>query len=297
MQLDFAYILAAGKGTRMGEIGKVIPKPLWPIYEKSLLELQVAWCVELGIKKIYLNAHYLSHVLEHEVQKIKALYPAEIIILFEDPLLDSGGCLHNLAAQEGVNYCGKLLLINSDQFFFFDKSYFEKAFQMLVTNQVATVLFGLPVQKTEAYNETVVNENSELVEIRKTNGTYDFITYSGLGLVDLSRLKPIKGISRFFDSVADYKREKVLFVTPTHFEYWDFGTLPLYVQNIKKIHQISRETKSNFIQFLIRNKALIVEKLSDQGYQSFLNKNSIDLKHGNRFNTDIISYDDIEQKI
>ena len=45
MQLDFAYILAAGKGTRMGEIGKVVPKPLWPIYEKSLLELQVAWCV------------------------------------------------------------------------------------------------------------------------------------------------------------------------------------------------------------------------------------------------------------
>lgn len=297
MQLDFAYILAAGKGTRMGEIGKRIPKPIWPIFEKSLLELQVAWCVELGLKKIYINAHYLADVLKNEVDKIQKNYPVEIKVLFEDPLLDSGGCLHNLAEQPEVNYSGKILLINSDQFFFFDQLYLTEAFNKLSTEKTAAVLFGLPVKKEEAYNETVINKDGVLTEIKKTDGSYDFVTYSGLGLIDLSRLKPIHGISKFFESVANYKNEKVYFVTPKKFEYWDFGTLPLYVQNIKKIHQLANDQESGFIKFLVKNQALVLNKMNDRGYLNFLNKNAIDLNHKGRFVEDSIKYDELEQKI
>lgn len=297
MQLDFAYILAAGKGTRMGEIGKRIPKPIWPIFEKSLLELQVAWCVELGLKKIYINAHYLADVLKNEVDKIQKKYPVEIKVLFEDPLLDSGGCLHNLAEQPEVNYSGKILLINSDQFFFFDQLYLTKALNKLSTEKTAAVLFGLPVKKEEAYNETVINKDGVLTEIKKTDGSYDFVTYSGLGLIDLSRLKPIHGISKFFESVANYKNEKVYFVTPKKFEYWDFGTLPLYVQNIKKIHQLANDQESGFIKFLVKNQALVLNKMNDRGYLNFLNKNAIDLNHKGRFVEDSIKYDELEQKI
>lgn len=297
MQLDFAYILAAGKGTRMGEIGKRIPKPIWPIFEKSLLELQVAWCVELGLKKIYINAHYLADVLKNEVDKIQKKYPVEIKVLFEDPLLDSGGCLHNLAEQPEVNYSGKILLINSDQFFFFDQLYLTEAFNKLSTEKTAAVLFGLPVKKEEAYNETVINKDGVLTEIKKTDGSYDFVTYSGLGLIDLSRLKPIHGISKFFESVANYKNEKVYFVTPKKFEYWDFGTLTLYVQNIKKIHQLANDQESGFIKFLVKNQALVLNKMNDRGYLNFLNKNAIDLNHKGRFVEDSIKYDELEQKI
>ena len=49
MQIDYALILSAGLGTRMGEIGKILPKVLWPIYFKSLLELQIRYCQSLGI--------------------------------------------------------------------------------------------------------------------------------------------------------------------------------------------------------------------------------------------------------
>ena len=41
MQVDYVLVLAAGKGTRMGEIGKKIPKVIWPIFNKSILELEV----------------------------------------------------------------------------------------------------------------------------------------------------------------------------------------------------------------------------------------------------------------
>jgi len=41
MQIDYCLILAAGFGTRMGKIGKKLPKVHGPDFEKSLLELQV----------------------------------------------------------------------------------------------------------------------------------------------------------------------------------------------------------------------------------------------------------------
>ena len=43
MIVENALILAAGAGTRMGEIGKVLPKVLWPVFECSLLELEVLY--------------------------------------------------------------------------------------------------------------------------------------------------------------------------------------------------------------------------------------------------------------
>ena len=55
MKIDYALLLAAGYGTRMGIIGKELPKVLWPVYEKTLLELQVDYLKELGVKNIFLN--------------------------------------------------------------------------------------------------------------------------------------------------------------------------------------------------------------------------------------------------
>lgn len=154
MPIDFAYILAAGKGTRMGEIGKNLPKPLWPIFEKSLLELQVLWCISLGIKKIYINAHFLADQIEKEARQLSIKYPVELKVLREEPLLDSGGCIHNLAQQKEINYKGRLLLINADQFYFFSENYFTDALKMMEQNQSASVLFALKVSSEDNYNET-----------------------------------------------------------------------------------------------------------------------------------------------
>ena len=56
MKIDYCLILAAGFGSRMGEIGKILPKVLWHIFEKSLLELEIEYARSLGIKKIFINS-------------------------------------------------------------------------------------------------------------------------------------------------------------------------------------------------------------------------------------------------
>lgn len=251
MQIDYALILSAGLGTRMGEIGKRIPKVLWPIYFKTLLELQIRYCQDLGIKKIYINTHYLHDAI------VKFLYSSglqdSVFVLYEDPLLDSGGAIHNLAARQEVGYHGKLLLVNADQFLFFEEKFWQDAIREIHNNRA--VLFGIRVDKNSAYNETITEKN-RLVEIRKNiQKNNDYITYSGLGLLNLEGLKPVVGVSRFFETVADFKSQSVELVVPSEFEYWDFGTADIYAQNIFKLKNPG-ERQSRMGKFLEKHAAL-----------------------------------------
>ena len=296
MPIDFAYILAAGKGTRMGEIGKNLPKPLWPIFEKSLLELQVLWCISLGIKKVYINAHFLAEQVEEEARQLRIKYPVELNVLKEEPLLDSGGCIHNLAQQKEINYKGKLLLVNADQFYFFSNKYFADALELMEQNKTASVLFALKVSSEDNYNETVLSDNGKLLTIEKNSIKENYQTYSGLGVIDLSKLNPVQGISKFFESVADYKNQNVFFVCPDKAEYWDFGTSQLYVKNTKKILQVYNDKiDSDFIKFLIVNRALIKEKMDASQYQNFYENDGFDLEHKGRCQKGKIIFKDIIQ--
>lgn len=231
MQIDYALILGAGLGTRMGEIGKKIPKILWPIYFKTMLELQINYCEELGIKKIYLNTHFLHDEIIHFL-KTFALED-KVIVLHEEILLDSGGAIHNLAVRPEVSYHGNLLLVNGDQFLFFDKDYWEKALKRLALCRA--VLFGIHVDKNSSYNQTVT-KNRRLIDIKKnTEKKENYVTYSGLGLLNLNGLRQVPGISKFFETVANYKTENVEMLAPEIFEYWDFGTSEIYKKNILKL--------------------------------------------------------------
>lgn len=288
MQIDYALILSAGLGTRMGEIGKVIPKVLWPIYFKSMLELQIRYCQDLGVKKIYINTHFLHDEIINFLKENKL--ENEVTVLHEDPLLDSGGAIHNLARRSEVNYSGNLLLVNGDQFMFFNDDFWIETTKQIGTSRA--VLFGIKVDKEAAYNETVTATN-KLVEIRKnTAKSNDYITYSGLGLLNLKGLKPVDGISRFFETVADYKNENVLLMTPSKFEYWDFGTADIYFNNIMKLAN-NHERESQMGDFLKKHSAFsgIEEK--------FLNAkiSSIDLEGKGSFSANSIVAKGIVQKV
>lgn len=288
MQIDNALILSAGLGTRMGEIGKFIPKVLWPVYFKTLLELQIRHCEDLGVKKIYVNTHFLHEEIVHFL-KSQNLYE-RVTLLYEDPLLDSGGAIHNLASRGEVNYQGNLLLVNGDQFLFFNKNYWNQALNKI--NNCRAVLFGIKVDKDASYNQTIL-KNDQLVEIKKNSEKdHDYITYSGLGLLNLNGLKPVKGISRFFETVADYQTEKVDFVVPENFEYWDFGTAENYAQNIFQLNE-SVGRKNLMGHFLEKHSAF-------KGKDSLFidkEKSAIDLECRGRFLPNTIQAKGLIQKI
>jgi NDP-sugar pyrophosphorylase family protein len=59
-----AVILAGGLGKRLQPFTKTIPKPLLPIGEKSILEVQINNLVDQGFKEIYIATYYKADYVE-----------------------------------------------------------------------------------------------------------------------------------------------------------------------------------------------------------------------------------------
>ena len=60
-----AVILAGGLGTRMKPFTDVIPKPLLPIGNKALLEIQIEYLKSHGFTEIFLSTYYKSEYIRN----------------------------------------------------------------------------------------------------------------------------------------------------------------------------------------------------------------------------------------
>lgn len=249
-------ILCAGFGTRMGEIGKELPKPLWPIFEKTILDLQIAFAKRLGCEKIYVNIH-------HGFEKFDSHDYDDVEFVHEPNILGSGGAIHNLLPKIGKT-SSSLIYIAGDQFYFFEKEILKKGFDLLKDYQA--VLFSMKAEAGTKYGKLIL-ESDELKEIEKSgeNGhSEDYSTFSGIGIINLEKLSPVEGYSDFFKSVAAYENKKVLVLAPTEQEYWDFGTFPYYYSNMFRL----LKAKGQFYDFCVA-KGFLREEKRDQKRGSY----------------------------
>jgi len=60
-----AVILAGGLGTRLRPFTEAIPKPLLPVGEKSVMEIQIERLRDYGFDEIYLATNYKSQYIEN----------------------------------------------------------------------------------------------------------------------------------------------------------------------------------------------------------------------------------------
>ena len=89
---NHAIIMAGGKGMRLGELTKDIPKPMLKVAGRPILERIVIHLVGAGIRKIHLAVNYLSHIIENHFEDGRH-FGCEINYLREDTPLGSGGAL------------------------------------------------------------------------------------------------------------------------------------------------------------------------------------------------------------
>jgi NDP-sugar pyrophosphorylase family protein len=64
MQNRQAVVLAGGLGSRLRPFTLIIPKPLLPVGDRSVLEIQIGHLVESGINEIFLATGYKSPLFE-----------------------------------------------------------------------------------------------------------------------------------------------------------------------------------------------------------------------------------------
>ena len=262
MQIDHCLILAAGFGTRMGRIGENLPKVLWPVFEKSLLELQVAYARSLGAKRIYINLHFMGEEIE-QFCKTKSIFE-DVVFIWEKPeILDIGGAVHNLAIRPEVKYQGKLLVLNADQFFYLKKEEMESILKPF--SKSASVIFSYLVNSSSGYNALEMNSSREVKSIIKNKDippNKKIETYTGISYIDLAQLSPVQGVSSFFESVCPFKSKAVPAILLDNVDYWDFGTVNRYWETCFRILETySANSNHPFLRFLVTEKAMKTWKI------------------------------------
>lgn len=243
-------VLAAGFGTRMGPIGKRLPKVIWPVFEMSLLELQVRFARTLGCDEIYVNLHHQAEDILAHAKSRKTF--SDVHWLVEKPeILDIGGGIHNLAAQPHINYQGELLILNSDQFLWFTSQEIET--WKTAAGDWDALLFTLRVNSSQGYNQLNLADRRFTGVVPNTQLPRDveIETYSGNALLRLDRLDRSTGPSAFFSSVAP--ATKTVMTAPLRKgRYWDFGTAARYFASMQGIiAAVALGQPDEFVSFLI----------------------------------------------
>lgn len=90
-------IMAGGLGTRLKPLTNIIPKPLIPIDEKTILETIIDQFEKIGCKKYYLSVNYKSEIIEYYIDKLNKKY--DITFLKEDKPLGTIGSVSLLKGK------------------------------------------------------------------------------------------------------------------------------------------------------------------------------------------------------
>jgi len=96
-------ILAAGLGTRMGDLTKDLPKPLLPVKGKPLIDYAFNLIEPLQTKNIFVNTHYHADLIQLHISKNYE----NIKISFEPEILGTGGGIKKIHQND-------LLVLNTD---------------------------------------------------------------------------------------------------------------------------------------------------------------------------------------
>lgn len=92
-QQPVLIILAGGKGSRLGEIGAVVPKSLFPVFDEPLLFRQIRQSLKADFQKIYISTR--KEYIEQFGQGINNFFPND---------KDKIAVVENAAHDKGVLY-------------------------------------------------------------------------------------------------------------------------------------------------------------------------------------------------
>lgn len=107
-----AIILAAGFGTRLGELTEKVPKALVPFRQGTMISYQIEKLKRCGISDITVNAHHFPELMEKYF--LDNDFGLRINVIKEETILGTGGGIIN--AVKSLKGNGSFLAVNVDVF-------------------------------------------------------------------------------------------------------------------------------------------------------------------------------------
>ena len=90
-----AVIMAGGEGTRLKPLTNILPKPLIPIFDKTIIEDIMDQFVKAGCNEFYISVNYKADMIRHYLQDLNN--PSYHIQYFqEEKPLGTAGSLYLL---------------------------------------------------------------------------------------------------------------------------------------------------------------------------------------------------------
>ena len=226
MKIDLCLIMSAGHGSRMGEVGRVLPKPLWPLGRKALIERQYDLATSVNLYDIYVNTHHGSESINDYVGRNNL----SIKILHEEELLDVGGTVQKLV---NLGLQGNCLILNCDQVMTSGQSILKKVLNSHHKNNIAT-LGAIELLENEKYNRFDLR-NGDVVCISSFGSHREDqrFTYAGIGVINLSLIQKtfVNKKANLFDLIFRNKKERRIELSPIERgAFFDVGTKENFVK-------------------------------------------------------------------
>ncbi len=260
-----AVIAIGGKGTRLQDLTKKIPKPLFPIAGKSTLSRAIEQLNNYKINEIILTTCYEYSQFKNEIKNIKENYASNIKVFKENYALGECGALWYL--QDSLR--SDFLFINGDLIFSFE---IEKFFNFHKDLSSDLTLVSHPSTHPEdsdilsAPNGTLVK--SLFFKNQERNPLSGYLGNAGIAAISPKLLKQIsppsdiKFSSLFSHLVKESVNKNIRVFTYNTSEYIrDIGTIDRFKNTEKEIKNGYVENK-NFskkqkVLFLDRDNTLI----------------------------------------
>ncbi len=193
--IDTAFLVCAGLGTRMLPLTENCPKPLLPLLGKPILDHILNELRYTSVKNLVINTHYLP---DHFVDYCKTVTGFNITLSHEPILLETGGGLVKALPHLGPK---PIWMINGDAFWVNYQSS-NKALKLMeekFDSQKMDIFLGLtPITK---------------MELTEGVGDYDFDGVSCVRRADKSGQFMFTGIRLLKPHImAGYKEEKFSFL-------------------------------------------------------------------------------------
>lgn len=227
---NYVVIMAGGKGSRLDPFTKILPKPLIPIGDKTMLEIIMEKFALQGFNRFVLTLNYKKEIIKLYLQDNN--FPYEINWIEEDKPLGTVGSLKLILEKFSLND-NPLIVTNCDVLINVD---FEEVLKFHHDHNAMITIIGYLESMKIPYG--VIKMKEEIFLEMQEKPEIDIIINTGVYVMKPSIKRFIKDNEKL-DVPELLKRvknenEKIV-VYPYHGDFFDIGQWELYRKSVKKL--------------------------------------------------------------
>ncbi|MBA7551217.1 UTP--glucose-1-phosphate uridylyltransferase [subsurface metagenome] len=222
-------ILAGGKGTRLKPLTNVLPKPLIPIGEKTIIEHIMNHFVDVGCDNFFFSLNYKAEMIRFYFEQLKD-HGYQINYIQEDKPLGTAGSLHLLKGK----ILSAFFVSNCD--IIIDQDYGE-IYDYHVKNKNEITIVAALKHYDIPYGTVDTIENGQLTSFNE-KPELTFMINSGMYLLESHLLNEIPEneffhITQLIESIQKRKGKVGVFPVSEH-SWRDIGDWDEYLKNVSK---------------------------------------------------------------